>query len=121
MIPRALKQLSSWQCYLRAVEELEGSIASGEYSDCINLEKAMSVCLKKYSTQPKEAKKCFIEMAGRGLPCSLLSRVVMTHKKLKPNDPRANKLLTKLYEESFAVLSKGFHSTENMDDKNKTC
>ena len=90
-----------------------GSIASGEYSDDEQLEDSMKRCLARYSTRPKDAKKCFIEMAGRGLPASLLARVVMTHKKLQCNDPRANKLLIKLYDESFELLIKGFASTNN--------
>ena len=31
LLVRARKQLKNWQCYLRAVAELEGSVASGEY------------------------------------------------------------------------------------------
>jgi hypothetical protein len=108
LIPRALKQLKNWKCYLHAVEELNGSIASGEYSSEIELEQSMKQCFIKYSSQPKEAKVCFIQMAGSGLPCSLVSRVVMTHKDLKANDSRGTKLLIKLYTEAFDIIVNAF-------------
>ena len=113
LLVRARKQLKNWQCYLRAVAELEGSVASGEYSNEPELEQSMAASLSRYATRPKEAKSCFVEMAGNGLPCSLVGRIVMTHKNLKLKESRANKLLVKLYEEAFEVILQGFYTTTN--------
>ena len=123
LVGRASKQLGAWQCYLRAVEELEGSVASGEYDEFSSLVHSMTIVLQRYSLQPRDAKSCFIEMAGRGFPASLLARIVMTHKKLPHDDPRADKLLVLLYDEAFDLLLVGFQadmlpaSSETQDDK----
>lgn len=125
---RGLKQLNSWLHFLRGVEELEGSITSGEYDSDIayindnekghrskrrSLVDSMKECLEVYTVSPsnRNSKECFVMMAAAGFPCSLLARIILSHKgaqRISVDDKKATKLCFRVYEEAFTVILSGF-------------